>query len=61
MLRPVFIPAAAWLLLQVLQADGSLLAVALNAVCAALADAGLPMRSMFGEQPLQQQQPQQEL
>ncbi|KAF6254104.1 ribosomal protein S5 domain 2-type protein [Scenedesmus sp. NREL 46B-D3] len=32
---------------QVLQADGSLLAVAINAVCAALADAGLPMRSMF--------------
>jgi ribonuclease PH len=36
-------------LLQVLQADGSLLAVAINAVAAALADAGLPMRSMFGE------------
>ncbi|WIA20371.1 hypothetical protein OEZ85_004794 [Tetradesmus obliquus] len=32
---------------QVLQADGSLLAVAINAVAAALADAGLPMRSMF--------------
>jgi ribonuclease PH len=47
------------LLLQVLQADGSLLAVALNAVCAALADAGLPMRSMFGEWSLQQQQQQQ--
>lgn len=33
---------------QVLQADGSLLAVALNAVCAALADAGVPMRCLFG-------------
>jgi hypothetical protein len=34
---------------QVLQADGSVLAVALNAIAAALADAGIPMRSMFGE------------
>jgi hypothetical protein len=34
---------------QVLQADGSLLAVAVNAVCAALTDAGVPMNSMFGE------------
>lgn len=35
---------------QVLQADGSVLAVALNAIAAALADAGIPMRSMFGEE-----------
>lgn len=34
---------------QVLQADGSVLAVALNAIAAALADAGIPMRCMFGE------------
>jgi ribonuclease PH len=34
---------------QVLQADGALLAVALNAVCAALVDAGVPMRCLFGE------------
>lgn len=32
-----------------LQADGSLLAVSINAVCAALADAGIPMKHMFGE------------
>lgn len=37
------------LVVQVLQADGSLLAVAMNAVCAALADACIPMKSMFGE------------
>jgi hypothetical protein len=36
---------------QVLQDDGSMLAVALNAVCAALADAGIPMRCLFGERP----------
>jgi exosome complex RNA-binding protein Rrp42 (RNase PH superfamily) len=40
---------AVTLVLQVLQADGSLLAAAANAACAALADAGLPMASMFGE------------
>lgn len=34
---------------QVLQADGALLAVSINAVCAALADAGIPMKHMFGE------------
>eukprot|EP00775_Hariotina_reticulata_P001352 gene1352-1693_t len=33
--------------IQVLQADGSVLAVAVNAVCAALTDAGVPMGSMF--------------
>lgn len=37
------------LLLQVLQADGSLLSCALNAACAALVDAGVAMKTMFGE------------
>lgn len=34
---------------QVLQADGSLLACAVNAACAALVDAGVPLASLFGE------------
>lgn len=33
---------------QVLQEDGSLLSCALNAACAAMVDAGVPMSSMFG-------------
>jgi hypothetical protein len=35
--------------LQVLQDDGSLLTCALNAACAALLDAGIPMNQLFGE------------
>jgi hypothetical protein len=36
-------------LVQVLQDDGSLLSCALNAVCAALVDAGVPLATTFGE------------
>jgi hypothetical protein len=36
---------------QVLQEDGGVLACALNAACAALVDAGVPMTSMFGAAP----------
>lgn len=34
---------------QVVSDDGSVLACALNAVCAALIDAGVPMKQLFGE------------
>lgn len=37
--------------LQVLQDDGALLSASLNATCAALLDAGIPMATMFGERP----------
>jgi exosome complex component RRP46 len=36
---------------QVLSADGALLSCAANAACAALADAGIPLTSLFGELP----------
>ena len=42
--------AAVTVAIQVLQADGSLLACAVNAACAALADAGVPLSSLFGAQ-----------
>ncbi len=35
--------------IQVLQEDGSVLSCALNAACAALVDAGVPMTSMYCE------------
>jgi hypothetical protein len=34
---------------QVVSDDGALLSCALNAVCAALIDAGVPMKQLFGE------------
>lgn len=40
--------ATTWTL-QVLQEDGSVLSCALNAACAALVDAGVPMNSMFSK------------
>ena len=35
--------------MQVVSDDGSVLSCALNAVCAALIDAGIPMQQLFGE------------
>lgn len=35
------------IVLQVLQSNGSILSVALNAACAALVDAGIPLKTMF--------------
>ena len=35
--------------LQVVSSDGALLSCALNAVCAALIDAGVPMKHIFGK------------
>lgn len=34
---------------QVVQQDGSLLSCAVNAACAALVDAGVPMTTLFGK------------
>jgi ribonuclease PH len=34
---------------QELANDGALMAVAINAACVALADAGIPMRQLFSE------------
>lgn len=42
---------------QVIQDDGALLSCMINATCAALLDAGVPLTSLFGEHPQQHDAP----